>query len=239
MTSATPCPICGRTLNGSVCCPDCGTAVEDRHDTGPGPLPPPVERLPATRGAEPLSTPLPELGALPPEHTSSPAPAAVPAPAPGPVEPVEDAPPSSRRRGPLGTIALVVVAVATLSAGGVAAFSLGDPEQSESAPVPRRSQQNRPAGPSSPPSTLPTDTPSPRVAGSDPLPPEPTETEAPAPPPPSPTQPPETTAPPSPTPEPSISWPSGWPTPTACDSGWCWGQSRNPNDPRGNGPAGR
>jgi hypothetical protein len=230
MTSATPCPICGRTLNGAVCCPDCGTPVADGGEAGPGALSTTGEWLPAVRGPEPKAMPLPELGTLPPERTPAPE-----APRPDSAAAEFAARPSPRRR-PLGKFALVGLLVAAVACTGAVAFSLGDSEQPESAPEPRQSQQTRPSEPGSPSATPPTDTPSPRVTDSDPLPSQPPETEAPAPAPPSPTGPPATTAPPSPGPDPrpTFSWPSDWPTPSPCDSGWCWDQNRrgqgNPYD---------
>lgn len=119
---------------------------------------------------------------------------------------------------------MVALLVAAVAYAGAAALSLGDPEEPEGAPVPQRSQQTRQAEPSSPAATLPTSTPSPRVAGSDPLPAEPTQQEEPAPAPPAPTPPPETSAPPEPseTPDPQFSFPSGWPTPSGCArTPWC------------------
>ncbi|THA26310.1 hypothetical protein E4198_17900 [Streptomyces sp. RKND-216] len=216
MTPATSCQTCGRTLNGSLCCPDCGTPVEpDGSAAGPGPLPPEAD----APDAAPISVGVPPVGPgpLPPAVPAAPRGGAVP-----PAEP--PAVPDRRRRGgPLAKGAAAAVLVAALACGGFLVFAPAG-EQAGGTPGTRRTEQPRTDRPSDSAPT-PSGTPSPRIAGSDPRPAPSTKTAEPSPPPPSPTPPAPTPAVPEPaptTPRPSFSWPSSWPTPSRCaEIPWC------------------
>lgn len=208
MTSATPCHICGRTLNGALCCPDCGTPVEPPPSAagpGPGPLPPEAS-TDRTAGA----------------HPAPPA-AEPPQPEPRPAGPPEW-PARPGRRGLVAKGTAAVALIAALAFGGFLAFSPAE-ERPEGAPGPRHTERSRTEQPGSPAATLPSGTPTPRLAGSDPRSPSPTQEAEPSPPPPAPTPRAETPAPPEPAPttvRPSFSWPSTWPTPSTCeDTPWC------------------